>query len=87
MADIDNNKLIGLLATAGLSLLLSQEYIKEKAKQRKWARLRIRKRDSKELYYSIKHDLSLTVKEDFRKYLRINALSAIPILLLYSNKN
>ena len=86
MAGIDSNRLIGLLVIAGLSLLLSQEYIKEKAKQRKWLRLRIRKRDSKEPYYSIIHDLSLAVK-DFRKYLRINALAAIPIFLFYSNKN
>ena len=87
MAGIDSNRLIGLLVIAGLSLLLSQEYIKEKAKQRKWVRLRIRKRDSKEPYYSIIHDLSLAVKEDFRKYLRINALAAFPIFLFYSNKN
>ena len=82
MADIDNNRLIGLLVIAGLSLLVSQEYIKQKGKQRKWLRLRIRKRDSKEPYYSIIYGLSLAVKEDFRKYLRINALAAF--LYFYS---
>ena len=63
---------MGLLIIAGGSLLLSQEYIKEKRKQRKWTRLRIRKRESKGAHYSIIHDLSLTDKEDFRKYLRIH---------------
>ena len=78
---------MGLLIIAGGSLLLSQEYIKEKRKQRKWTRLRIRKRESKGAHYSIIHDLSLTDKEDFRKYLRINKLAAISILLFYLNKN
>ena len=47
MEDIYNNKVMGLLIIAGGSLLQSQEHIKERRKQRKWARLRIRKRDSK----------------------------------------
>ena len=76
---------MGLLIIAGGSLLLSQEHIKEKRKQRTWTRLRIRK--SKGAYYSIIHDLSLTDKEDFRKYLRIIKLAAISILLFYLNKN
>ena len=81
------NKLTGLLIIAGGSLLLSQEHIKERRKQRKWVFLRIRKRDSKGAYYSVMNDLSLTDKEDFRKYQRINKLPAIPILLFYLNKN
>ena len=76
---------MGLLTTAGGSLLLGQEHIKEKTEQR--TNLRIRKRDNKEAYYSIIHDLSLTDKEDFRKYLRMNTPAAIPILLFYLNKN
>ena len=44
MVDIDNNKLMGLLTIAGGTLLLSQEHIKEKRKQRKWVRFRIKKR-------------------------------------------
>ena len=47
MADIDNNKLMGLLIIAGGSLLVSQEHIKERRKQRKWVRFQIRKGDSK----------------------------------------
>ena len=47
MEDICNNKVMGLLIIAGGSLLQSQEHVKERRKQRKWARLRIRKRDSK----------------------------------------
>ena len=82
-----NNKLTGLSIIAGGSLLLSNENIKERRKQRKWVLLRIRKRDSKEAYYSVMNDLSLTDKEDFRKYQRMNTLSAIPILLFYLNKN
>ena len=82
-----NNKLTGLLIIAGGSLLLSQEHINERRKQRKWALLRIRKRDSKEAYYSVMNDLSLADKEDFRKYQRMNILPAIPILLFYLNKN
>ena len=35
LVDIDNNKLMGLLTIAGGSLLLSQEHIKEKRKQRR----------------------------------------------------
>ena len=35
MADIDNNKLIGLLIIAGESLLLSQEHIKERREKKK----------------------------------------------------
>ena len=44
MVDIDNNKLMGLLTIAGGTLLLGQEHIKEKRKQRKWVRFRIKKR-------------------------------------------
>ena len=82
-----NNKMTGLLIIAGGSLLLSQENIKEGRKQRKWVFVRIRKRDSKEAYYSVMNDLSLTDKEDFRKYQGMNTLSAIRILLFYLNKN
>ena len=67
MADIDNNKLMGLLIIAGESLLLSQVYTKERRKQRKWMLLQITKRDSIGAYYSIINDLSLTDKKDFRK--------------------
>ena len=81
MADIDN-KLMGFLIIAGGSLLLSQE----RRKQRKQVRFQIRKRDSKGAYYSIINDLSWADK-DFRKYLRMNTLTAIPILLFYLNKN
>ena len=83
LADIDNNKLMGLSIIAGGSLLLSQQHIKE---SRKRVRFQIRKRDSKGAYYSIINDLSLADK-DFRKYLRMNTLAAIPILLFYLNKN
>ena len=69
MVDIDNNKLMRLLITAGGSLLLSQKQIKKREKQRI---RKIRERDNKGVYYSIIHDLSLTDKEDFRKYLRIH---------------
>ena len=86
MADIDNNKLMGLSIIAGGSLLLSQQHIKESRKQRKRVRFQIRKRDSKGAYYSIINDLSLADK-DFRKYLRMNTLAAIPILLFYLKKN
>ena len=86
MADIDNNKLMGLSIIAGGGLLLSQQHIKESRKQRKRVRFQIRKRDSKGAYYSIINDLSLADK-DFRKYLRMNTLAAIPILLFYLNKN
>ena len=68
MVDIDNNKLIGLLIITGLVLLLSQEHIKERRKQREHVRPWIRKRDSKGAYCSIINDLRLTDKEDFRKY-------------------
>ena len=71
---------------AGGSLLLSQQHIKESRKQRKRVRFQIRKRDSKGAYYSIINDLSLADK-DFRKYLRMNTLAAIPILLFYLKKN
>ena len=84
MADIDNNKLMGLSIIAGGSLLLSQQHIKESRKQRKRVRFQIRKRDSKGAYYSIINDLSLADK-DFRKYLRMNTLAAIPILLFCLN--
>ena len=83
MADRDNSKLTGLLISARGSLLLSQEHIKGRRKQRQWVRLRIRKRDSKGAYYSVINDVSLTDKEDFRKYLRMNTLAAIPIHLFY----
>ena len=86
MADIDNNKLMGLSIIAGGSLLLSQQHIKESRKQRKRVRFQIRKRDSKGAYYSIINDLSLADK-DFRKYLQMNTLAAIPILLFYLKKN
>ena len=86
MADIDNNKLMGLLIIAGGSLLLGQEHIKERRKQRKWVRCQIRKRDSKGAYYSIINGLSL-VDKGFRKYLRMITLAAFPILLFYLNKN
>ena len=86
MADIDNNKLMGLSIIAGGGLLLSQQHIKESRKQRKRVRFQIRKRDSKGAYYSIINDLSLADK-DFRKYLRMNTLAAIPILLFYLKKN
>ena len=76
-----------MLTIAGGSLPLSQKHIKERREQRKWMRLRIRKRDSKGAYYLVINDLSLTDKEDFRKYLRMNTLAAIPILLFYLNKN
>ena len=87
IADIDNNKLMGLFLIAGWSLLLSQEYIKEKRKQRKLVRLRIRNRDSIGAYYSIINGLSLTDKKDLRKYLRMNILPAIATLLFYLNEN
>ena len=74
MVDIDNNKLTRSLIIAGGSLLMRQEHIKEMRKQKKWVRLRIRKRDSNGAYYSVINDLSLTDKEDFRKCL-------FPILL------
>ena len=79
-ADINNNNLTVLLIIAVGSLLLNQEHIKERRKQRKWLRLRIRKRDSKGAYYLVINDLILTDKEDFRRYVRMNALAAIPIL-------
>ena len=60
---LNNNKRTGFLIIAGGSLLLSQEHIKERRKQRKWVRLR-KKRDSKGAYYSVINDLSLTDKED-----------------------
>ena len=59
MADINNDKLIGLLIIAGGSLLLSQAHIKEMRKQRQWVRPWIRKRDSKRAYYSIKKQLAV----------------------------
>ena len=53
-------------------MLLSPEYIKQRRKRRQWLRPWIRKRDSKEAYYSIINDLRLTDKENFIKYLRMN---------------
>ena len=67
MTEIDNSKLIGLLIIAGGGLLLSQNYIKERRKQRQWAHPWIRRRDSKGAYYSIINDVRLTDKEEFRK--------------------
>ena len=87
MVDIDNNKLMGLLIIAGGSLLLNKEHIKEKRKQRKWVHFQIRKRDSKEANYRIINDLGLVDKEDSRKYLLMNILAAISILLFYLHKN
>ena len=63
---------MGLLIIAGGGLLLSQEHIKERRKRRQWVRPWIRKRDSKGAYYLIINDLTLTDKEDFRKYLQTN---------------
>ena len=83
--DIDNNKLMGLLTIAGGTLLLSLEHIKEMRKKRKWVHFRIRK--SKGAYNSIINDLSLVDKEDFRKYLRMNTLAAIIIVLFYQGSN
>ena len=87
MVDINNNELMGLLIIAERGLLLSQVYNKERRKQRKWMRIRIRKKYGIGAYYSIINDLSLTDKKGFRKYLRMNTLAAIPILLFYLNKN
>ena len=83
MADIDNNKLMGLLIIAGGGLLLSQEHIKERRKQRQWVRSSIRKRDCKGAHYSIINDLKLTDKEDFRKYEYINISSNLKELKFY----
>ena len=47
MKDIDNKKLMGLLIIAEEVLLMSQEHMKERRKQRQWVRPLIRKRDSK----------------------------------------
>ena len=52
-----------------------------KRKEKTKKNLQVRKRDSKEAYYLIIHDLSLTDKEDFRKYLQINTSAAIRTLL------
>ena len=78
---------MGLLIIPGGGLLLSEEHIKERRKRKKWVRLQIIKKASKKAYYSIINDLSLTDKVDFRKYVRINTFTAIPILLFYLNKN
>ena len=67
MADIDNNKLIRLTIT-GVGLLLSQEQIKQRSKQRQWVRPLKRKRDSNGAFYLIINNLRLTDKEDSRKY-------------------
>ena len=59
---------MGLLIIAGGGLLLSQEHIKERRKQRQWVHPWIKKRDNKGAYISNKHnDLRLTDIEDFRK--------------------
>ena len=81
--DIDNSKLTRLLIIAGGSLLMRQEHIKERRKQKKWVRLRIRKRDSNGAYYSVINDLSLTDKEDFRKYLFLYFCSNVFPIFLY----
>ena len=65
MADIDNNKLMGLLIIAGGVLLLNQEHIKQRRKRRQQVRTWIRKRDREGEYYSILNDLRLTGKKDF----------------------
>ena len=65
IADVVNNKLMGLLIIDGGGLLLSQEHIKERRKRRQLVGPRIRRRDSKGAYYSIINDLRLTDKEDF----------------------
>ena len=87
MADIDNNILMGLLIIAEEGLLASQKRVKAMRKQRKWLCPWIRKRDGKGVYCSIINDPSLTDKEDFRKYLRLNTLAAIPILSFCLTKN
>ena len=83
MVDIDNND--GIIIAGG-SLLLSEEHIKERRKERKWVPFWIWKRYSKGAYYLIINDLSLVDKEDSRKYLQMNTLTAIPILSFYLNK-
>ena len=83
MVDIDNND--GIIIAGG-SLLLSEEHIKERRKERKWVPFWIWKRYSKGAYYLIINDLSLGDKEDSGKYLQMNTLTAIPILLFYLNK-
>ena len=65
----------------------SWRWFKERRKRKKWVRLWIRKKASKEAYYSIINDLNLTDKVDFRKYLRINTLTVIPIFLFYLSEN
>ena len=87
MADIDNNILMGLLIIAEEGLLASQKRIQAMWKQRKWLRPWMRKRDGKGVYCSIINNPSLTDKEDFRKYLRLNTLAAIPILSFCLTKN
>ena len=67
-------------------MLLSEEHIKERRKERKWVPSWIWKRYSKGAYYLIINDLSLVDKEDSWKYLQMNTLTAIPILLFYLNK-
>ena len=71
MADIDNNKLMGLLRIAGGGLLLSQEYIYERRKQRQWEHPWIRKRYSRGAYYFIMNDLRSMIKGSFRKSISI----------------
>ena len=78
---------MGLLIIAEEDVLVSQKRIKERRKQGKWVRPWIKKRDGKGGYYSIINDPSLTDKEDFKKYLRINILAAIPILSFCLIKN
>ena len=70
MADIDNSKLMVLLTTALDSLLLSQEHIQEKRKQRRifeYEREIVKEHIIQSQIISV-----LTDKEDFRKYLRMN---------------
>ena len=60
MVDLNDNKLMGLLIITARGLLLSQEHIKERRKQKQRMRPWIRKRDSKGAYCSIINDLKLT---------------------------
>ena len=72
MANVDSNKLMGLLIIAGGVFLLSQENIKQRRKRQKSVHPFIRKRDSKGAYYSIINESRLMHKEDFRKNLGVN---------------
>ena len=65
MADMDNNKLPGLLIISWSDLLLSQEHIKERRERRLW--VCPWKRDSMWGCYSIINNLRLTEKEFWKK--------------------